>query len=107
LNAIGRFRTDYPNTLDGYMSDVYLIDGQQLDPTSFGETDATSGIWIPKKNADLSFGTNGFHLKFDNSEALGADSSGNGNNFTVNNLTAIDQTTDTPQNNFATYIFQQ
>jgi len=88
--------------MSGYMSEVYLIDGQQLDPTSFGETDATSGIWIPKKNADLSFGTNGFHLKFDNSEALGADSSGNGNNFTVNNLTAIDQTTDTPQNNFAT-----
>jgi hypothetical protein len=28
--------------------------------------------------------------------------SGNGNNFTVNNLTSIDQTTDTPTNNFAT-----
>jgi hypothetical protein len=83
------------------MSDVYLIDGQALDPTSFGETDATSGIWIPKKYSG-SYGTNGFKLKFDNSEALGADSSGNGNNFTVNNLTAIDQTTDTPQNNFCT-----
>jgi hypothetical protein len=102
LNAIGKDSEQTTPYFSGYMSDVYLIDGQALNPTSFGETDATSGIWIPKKNADLSFGTNGFKLKFDNSEALGADSSGNGNNFTVNNLTAIDQTTDTPQNNFAT-----
>jgi hypothetical protein len=101
-HTFGRDEGTNSNYANFYLSEINLIDGQQLDPTSFGETDATSGIWIPKKNADLSFGTNGFHLKFDNSEALGADSSGNGNNFTVNNLTAIDQTTDTPQNNFAT-----
>jgi len=39
---------------------------------------------------------------FENSGSLGADVSGNGNNFTVNNLTSIDQTTDTPTNNFCT-----
>jgi hypothetical protein len=46
--------------------------------------------------------TNGFYLDFEDSAALGDDVSGNGNDFTVNNLTAIDQTTDTPTNNFAT-----
>jgi hypothetical protein len=44
----------------------------------------------------------GFYLEFKDSSALGDDTSGNGNDFTVNNLTSIDQTTDTPTNNFAT-----
>ena len=84
------------------MAEVCLIDGSALDPTSFGETDTASGIWNPKKVSGLTFGTNGFYLPFTNSASLGADSSGNSNDFTVNNLTAIDQTTDTPVNNFAT-----
>jgi hypothetical protein len=75
---------------------------QQLDPTSFGEFDEDSGIWKPIDVSGLTFGTNGFYLDFENSGSLGADVSGNGNNFTVNNLTSIDQTTDTPTNNFAT-----
>ncbi|MDA8915525.1 putative Ig domain-containing protein [bacterium] len=87
---------------EGYMSEVVLIDGQALDATSFGETDTSSGIWKPKSVSGLTFGTNGFYLPFTNSASLGADSSGNSNDFTVNNLTAIDQTTDTPVNNFAT-----
>jgi len=88
---------------DGYMSEVVFIDGQQLDPTSFGEFDEDSGIWKPIDVSGLTFGTNGFYLDFENSGSLGADVSGNGNNFTVNNLTSIDQTTDTPTNNFATW----
>ena len=87
---------------DGYMAEVVFIDGQQLDPTSFGEFDADTGIWKPINVSGLTFGTNGFYLPFENSAALGQDDSGNGNNFTVNNLTSIDQTTDTPTNNFAT-----
>jgi hypothetical protein len=87
---------------DGYMSEFVVIDGQALDPTSFGEFDADSGIWKPIDVSGLTFGTNGFYLDFEDSGALGADVSGNGNNFTVNNLTAIDQTTDTPTNNFCT-----
>ena len=86
---------------NGYLSEVYLIDGQQLDSSSFGQTDSTTGIWIPKAYTGT-YGTNGFYLKFANSAALGTDSSGNGNTFTVNNLTSIDQTTDTPTNNFCT-----
>lgn len=86
---------------DSYMSEFYFIDGQQLTPSSFGETDQDTNIWIPKAYTG-SFGTNGFYLEFQNSGALGTDSSGNGNTFTVNNLTSVDQSTDTPTNNFAT-----
>ena len=87
---------------DGYMSEVCFIDGQALDPTSFGEFDEDTGIWKPIDVSGLTFGNNGFYLDFENSGSLGADVSGNGNNFTVNNLTSIDQTTDTCTNNFAT-----
>jgi hypothetical protein len=90
------------NFFDGYLSEFVMIDGSQLDPTSFGEFDSDSGIWKPIDVSGLTFGTNGFYLDFEDSAALGDDVSGNGNDFTVNNLTAIDQTTDTCTNNFAT-----
>jgi hypothetical protein len=90
------------NYFGGYVAEVCYIDGSQLDPTSFGEFDEDSGIWKPISVSGLTFGTNGFYLDFEDSAALGDDVSGNGNDFTVNNLTAIDQTTDTPTNNFAT-----
>jgi len=90
------------NYLGAYLSEVVNIDGLQLDPTSFGEFDEDSGIWKPIDVSGLTFGTNGFYLDFEDSAALGDDVSGNGNDFTVNNLTAVDQTTDTPTNNFCT-----
>ena len=86
---------------NGYISEFNFIDGQALTPTSFGETDEDTGIWKPKAFSGT-YGTNGFYLQFKNSASLGTDSSGNGNNFTVNNLTSVDQSTDTPTNNFAT-----
>jgi hypothetical protein len=103
LNANPHFlsSTSSAQFYDGYMADVYMIGGQQLTPSDFGEFDEDSGIWKPIAYTG-SYGTNGFFLKFQNSAALGTDSSGNGNTFTVNNLTSIDQTTDTPTNNFAT-----
>jgi hypothetical protein len=81
------------------LASYYYIDGTALTPSSFGETDATTGIWKPKSYSG-SYGTNGFFLKFENSASLGTDSSGNGNNFTVNGTPT--QTVDTPSNNFAT-----
>jgi len=87
---------------NGYIAEFVNIDGQQLDPTSFGEFDEDSGIWKPIDVSGLTFGTNGFYLDFEDSSALGNDVSGNDNDFTVNNLTAIDQSTDTCTNNFAT-----
>ena len=90
------------NHYDGYISEFVMIDGLQLDPTSFGEFDEDSGIWKPIDVSGLTFGTNGFYLDFENSGSLGADVSGNGNNFTVNNLTSVDQSSDSCTNNYCT-----
>ena len=87
------------NYYDGYMAETVLVDGQQLDATSFGEFDEDSGIWKPIDVSGLTFGNNGFYLDFEDSSALGNDAAGS-NNFTVNNLTAVDQSTDTCTNNW-------
>jgi len=103
VHEIGRYAHSGSPHFDGYMAEVVMIDGTALDPTSFGEFDSDSpNIWKPIDVSGLTFGTNGFYLDFENSSSLGADVSGQGNNFTVNNLTSIDQTTDTCTNNFAT-----
>ncbi len=85
---------------DGYQAEINFIDGQALSATSFGETKA--GIWIPKNTSGLTFGNNGFRLKFQDSSALGDDTSGNGNDFSTNGLAATDVVLDSPTNNFAT-----
>jgi hypothetical protein len=89
-HRIGAGPTYASNWFGGYQADVYLIDGQQLTPSSFGETDIQTGVWKPKAYSG-SYGTNGFFVNFsDNSGAtattLGKDYSGNGNNFTPTNL---------------------
>jgi len=75
---------------DGYMTEVNFVDGQQLTPSSFGETDSITGVWKPKAYSGT-YGTNGFELNFsDNSNntaaTIGKDYSGNGNNWTPNNI---------------------
>jgi hypothetical protein len=105
-NIVHRIGNTMDNTFldrfyNGYLSEFNFIDGQALTSSSFGETDTLTGIWKPKAYIGT-FGTNGFYQKYANSAALGTDSSGNGNNFTVNNLTSVDQSTDTPTNNFCT-----
>jgi len=92
---------DNGNYFDGYMSHVALVDGSIVAPTVFGETDSTSGIWKFKSPSGVTWGTNGFHLKFENSAALGTDSSGNTNTFTVNGN--LKQALDTPSNVYATF----
>ena len=99
------------NFFDGYMAEVNFIDGQQLTPDSFAETDAITGEYKAVKYTG-SYGTTGFYLNFsDNSgtssTTLGKDSSGNGNNFTPNNFSVSsgvgnDSVTDTPTNNWCT-----
>lgn len=87
---------------DGYMAEANFIDGQALTPSSFGAT-STNGVWQPKQYTGT-YGTNGFYLKFaDNSTAaaLGTDSSGNSNTWTVNNISVTagvtyDSMTDVP-----------
>tara|TARA_S200002703_G_scaffold21141_1_gene17651 strand:+ start:687 stop:3416 length:2730 start_codon:yes stop_codon:yes gene_type:complete len=77
---------------DMYLAEVHFVDGQQLEPTDFGEFDSNN-LWQPKDcKDDLTYGTNGFYLKFaDNSSnaALGTDSSGNSNTWTVNNISGV------------------
>ena len=78
------------NYLGAYITEVNFIDGQALTPSSFGETNAQTGVWQPKAYSG-SYGTNGFYLNFsDNSNTtaatLGKDYSGNGNNWTPNNF---------------------
>ena len=85
---------------DGSMTHIHFNDGYTYAPTSFGETDSTSGIWKPKTAPSVTYGTNGFFLKMENSGAMGTDSSGNSNNFTVSGT--LTQNVDTPDNNFAT-----
>jgi len=85
---------------NGYISHAAYVDGSVVAPTTFGETDSTSGIWKFKTPTGVTWGTNGFHLKFENSGALGTDSSGNSNNFTVNGN--LKQALDTPSNVYAT-----
>jgi len=89
-------------SFDGYMTEVIFIDGQQLSPTDLGAFNPVTNIWEPIAYAGT-YGTNGYKLNFVDSSALGDDTSGNGNDFTANNLTSIDQSTDTCSNNFATY----
>ena len=86
-----------------YLAEFVTIDGQSLPPTDFGEFDSDSPtIWKPKDVSGLTFGTYGYYLDFEDSDNLGDDESGNTNDLTEVNLAAIDQTTDTPTNNFCT-----
>jgi len=92
--------------LDGYLAEFHYIDGTKKAYTDFGEFD-DNGVWIPKEY-DGSYGTHGFYFQFKqtgtsaNSSGMGADTSGNDNHYTPNNLAATDVTTDTPTNNFCT-----
>ena len=107
---IGYYRTGTNEHFDGYLAEVVAIQGTAYQASDFGEFDSDSGIWKPINGLadDLTFGTNGFYHEFkqagtsQNSSGLGADTSGNDNHFAVANLTAIDQSTDTCTNNFAT-----
>ena len=105
LHEVGRTSWNSAGYFDGYIAEQNFIDGQQLTPSSFAKTDAVTGQWIPIKYTGT-YGTNGFYLNFkDNSAAtataLGKDYSGNGNNWTPNNLsvtadTTYDSVTDSP-----------
>jgi hypothetical protein len=105
---IGRNSLTASQYLGGYMAETYFIDGQALTPTSFGETDTATGVWMPKQVTGMTYGTNGFKLTFsDNSNTtaatLGADTSGNSNNWTPNNFsvtagTGNDSLVDSPTN---------
>jgi hypothetical protein len=88
------------------LADVMFFDGQAYY-SELGET--KNGVWIPKDPSGLTFGDNGYWLKFESSSDLGNDSSGNNNDFTVANFSSHDQLLDSPTfgssngGNFPTY----
>jgi len=86
----------------GYIAEVNFIDGLMKDEEDFGKFDSASGIWQPIEYTG-SYGNEGYYLDFADSGDLGDDESGNGKDFTENNITAADQATDTPTNNFCTF----
>jgi hypothetical protein len=104
-HGVGGYSFSSLESFDGYMTEVNFVDGTQLTPSSFGETNAQTGVWQPKAYSG-SYGTNGFYLNFsDNSNTtaatLGKDYSGNGNNWTPNNFSVTaginnDSMVDTP-----------
>jgi hypothetical protein len=104
-HSIGRTGLLNALYLDAYLADIHFIDSQALTPSAFGEFD-TNGVWQPIAFSTGSYGTNGFRLPFsDNSTAaaLGTDSSGSGNTWTVNNMSVAtgagnDSLRDSPTN---------
>jgi hypothetical protein len=87
---------------DGCMSHFHFVDGTAYTPSTFGETDATTGEWKIKSAPGLSqanYGTNGFFILKDGNSVT--DQSGNSNNWTVNSG-SLTNTEDCPDNNFAT-----
>jgi len=99
---VGRWRTS-TGYWNGYMAEFHNIDGQQLTPADFGTT-GDYGEWKPIEYTGT-YGNNGFYLDFKTAGAgttgAGADKSGNGNNFSTEGLSSVDQMLDTPTNNFA------
>jgi hypothetical protein len=107
VHNIGRFFSS--NYVDGYLTEINFIDGQALTADDFGEFD-DNGTWKPLAYTGT-YGTNGFYLN-----GVGVtDESGNGNDWTNNNLNlststaaTYDQMKDTPSlvdenaGNFAT-----
>ena len=77
-HVIGVYKSNDSQYMNGAMSQVYFIDGQQLAPTEFGFTDGLTNTWKPKKY-EGTFGTNGFYLPMDGNSPIGEDKSGNSN----------------------------
>ncbi len=86
------------NWFTGRMAEIHFVDGQALTPSDFLDIDGSIIKPIEYKG---SHGDNGFYLKFDDASNYGADSSGNGNDWTVSG-SDFSSSPDTPTNNFAT-----
>jgi len=85
---------------DGYLAHLHVCDGQTYQASDFGQTNSTTGIWSPIVSPSVTYGSDGYFLKFENSGSLGVDSSGNGNNFTTSG--SLLQSRSTPTNLFNT-----
>ena len=103
-HQIGRITSDSNNFI-GYLAHFHNIDGTQYSASDFGETNSTTGEWKPKLNPSVTYGTNGWFLKFENSGAMGTDSSGNSNTFTLTG--DVKQSVTTPNNDFCVLNYHE
>ena len=101
LHNVGRGSDSGIKFFEGQMAHFHFVDGTAYTPSTFGETDSTTGIWKPKTNPSVTYGTNGFFLKFENSGALGTDSSGNTNTYAVSG--DLKQSISTPSDKFPSF----
>ena len=91
---IARYWYDDAGWLGCQMADFIMIDGT-ASISDFGET--KNGVWKPVDPSELTFGTNGFWLKFTNASNPGEDFSGNDNDFTnIGSIATHDQMLDSP-----------
>tara|TARA_R100001443_G_scaffold51332_1_gene63349 strand:- start:4398 stop:6818 length:2421 start_codon:yes stop_codon:yes gene_type:complete len=98
LNITGGADNKY--LFDGYLAEMVFLDGTaSTDASDFGETNSSTGQWIPKNVSGLTFGTNGFYVTGQDSSDLGDDESGNGNDWSSSGLAATDQVDDSPTDN--------
>ena len=88
------------NYFNGAMAHTHFCDGYAYPASTFGSTDSTSGIWVSNASPTVTYGTNGYFLKYA-SGATGTDSSGQTNNMTV--VGTITSLKDTPDDNFCTF----
>ena len=93
-----RHGSSSPNSWEGEMAHMHIIDGTSYGADTFGEVDSTSGIWKPITSPSVTYGTNGAFLKFQDSAALGDDTSGNGNDYSL--VGSGRQSVSTPHNKF-------
>ena len=92
---IGRPGGSGYSTYSNFMiAEAAFVDGTACNAATFAEE--KNGVWIPKDLSGLTWGDEGWWLKFESSGDLGNDSSGNNNDFTAANLATHDQMLDSP-----------
>ena len=109
---IGRQTNNAVGEPSWYLAETVMVEGSQLDPTSFGQVDTSTNRWVPKDVSGLTFGDEGWYLEYEGTfnsgvaaTGAGKDSSGNGNHWAEQNdsgsaWATTDQFTDTPSQNF-------
>ena len=103
-NYIGKAHDTSGYNAEFYLAELHAVNDAVLAPTHFGFTDPITGVWRPKKSSDIvaatTYGTGGWYLDFSDPSDLGADRSGNGQNWSAYNFDAADCVFDSPTNNF-------
>ena len=93
--TIGEYYAVNGYPIQSYLAQWAYVDGSTLAPTVFSEE--KNGVWIPKNlSSGITWGSAGHLLMFQDSSALGDDTSGEGNDWTANNMGPDHQVLDSP-----------